>query len=168
MDCLFDLAADEFFEETEFGILLFSLFAGIFSAEARGCQGGLNRIGWRYESIWARSGVIFGRFRDERLRSAATRRHTSRTGADVRTDYLEKRGVNAVHTTNKCRVFQCTVNWARARPKTTLIAVGATGSSAICSRASGLLPAFTGGWFAQWWYPHLMIRVVLLARPNSV
>ncbi|QGQ31012.1 hypothetical protein [Gimesia maris] len=34
-------------------------------------------------------------------------------------------------TANKWPVFQCTVNWARARPKTTLIAGGVAGSSSF-------------------------------------
>ncbi len=145
MDCFADLFSDEFCERTEFGINLFSLFAGIFSAEARGCQGGLNRIGWRSESIWARSGMIFGRFWREGLRSAATRRHTLVTGVVMQTENMEKRGCFMVKIKNKCRVFQCSVNWARARHRTTFIAVGAAASSSICSRSSVLLPAFTGG-----------------------
>ncbi|WP_232288141.1 hypothetical protein, partial [Gimesia maris] len=45
--------------------------------------------------------------------------------------YLEKTGSFIVKSTNKCRVFRCTVNWIRARPKTTLIAGGAQRSSSF-------------------------------------
>ena len=62
MDCLFDLAADESCEETDFRILLFLLFAGIFSAGARGCQGGMNRIGRRYRLTGVRCEATPGRF----------------------------------------------------------------------------------------------------------
>ena len=112
-------------------VTVIPLHGGLFSAGARECQGGMNRIGWRSGLIPGRCWCEQWRFRDERLRSASTRRHTSRTGADLRTEDLEKRGCFIVMTANKCRVFQCTVNSTRARPKTTLIAVGATGSSRI-------------------------------------
>ena len=110
-------------------VTVIPLHGELFSVEARGRQGGMNRIGWRSGLIPGRCWCEQWRFRDERLRSAATRRHTFGTGAVLRTAYLEKTGCFIVMTANKCRVFQCTVNSTRARPKTTLIAVGATGSS---------------------------------------
>ncbi|QDT91309.1 hypothetical protein Pan161_29660 [Gimesia algae] len=133
VDCFDKLFIDESCERTDSRISLFSLFEGKSYAEAWGCQGGTNRIGWRYGLIGGRSGAIFGWCRSERLRSAATRRHTSGTDADVGTDYLEKKGLNRVHTANKWRVFRCTVNWARARLKAALIAVGAAGSRGVFS-----------------------------------
>ncbi len=91
------------------------------------------RMMWRYRLMWNRCrGDQCGGCAD-RLRCAATRRHTCGTGTVLQTAHLEKRALNRVHISNKCRVFQCTVNWARARPETTLIAGGASGSSAIWS-----------------------------------
>ena len=115
----------------EWLVTVIPLHGGLFSIEARGRQEGLIRIGWRCLLILDRCWCEQWRFRDERLRSAATRRHTSRTGADLRTEDLEKRGCFIVMTANKCRVFQCSVNSTRARPKTTLIDVGAVESSRI-------------------------------------
>ena len=40
-----------------------------------------------------------------------------------------------MHTTNNCRVFQCTVNWARARLRKAFIAFGAAASSGFSSVA---------------------------------
>ena len=100
--------------------------------------------------IPARCRVVLERCRGEGLRCAATRRHTLRTGADSGSEDLEKTGCFIVMISNNCRVFWCSVNWARARPETTLIAVGAAGSSSICSRSLVLLPGFTAGWFEQW------------------
>ena len=51
----------------------------------------------------------------------------------MKTDNLEKRDDIRVMIANRCRVFQCSVNWARARPKTALIAMGAGESSRISS-----------------------------------
>ena len=76
---------------------------------------GVFRILWRYLLIWARCLMVPGRCRGDGLRSVATRRHTLRTGAVLQTDYLEKTGLFLVKTWNKWLVFQCTVNWSRAR-----------------------------------------------------
>ena len=65
MDCFYKLFADAFCERTEIGISLCSLISGLFSAEARGCQGGMNRIGWRYRLIPGRSGAMSGRLWDD-------------------------------------------------------------------------------------------------------
>ncbi|WP_417381653.1 hypothetical protein, partial [Gimesia sp.] len=88
---------------------------------------------WRYWLTGVRSAATPGRFRGERLRSAATRRHTLGTGAVLRTAYLEKSGCFTVKIRNKWPVFQCTVNWARARHRSTFIAGGAAGSSSFCA-----------------------------------
>ena len=118
---------------TDFRIGFSLSFDGRSYAGAWGRQGGMNRIGWRYRLTGCRSAATPGRLCGDGRRSAATRRHTFGTGADLRTAYLEKRGCFIVMTANKWPVFQCTVNWARARPKTTLIAVGVAGSSPVFS-----------------------------------
>ena len=132
-------------------ISLISLFAGIFSAGARACQGGMNGIGWRYGLTAIRYWAMAGRLWGETLRCAATRRVTSGMSADMRTDYLEKTGLFTVKIRNRCRVFQCSVNWSRARHVLVFIAVGAAASSSICSGASGLLILFAGGGIEQWY-----------------
>ena len=116
-----------FYSAIDFMVMM-SLMVLILEKGA-GASRGMNRIGWRYRLIPARCRVVLERCRGEGLRCAATRRHTLRTGADSGSEDLEKTGCFIVMTANKCRVFQCTVNWARARPRTTLIAVGAAGSS---------------------------------------
>ena len=133
MDCFFRLFADGFFEEADFGPRLVSLFAGLFSAEAWGCQGGMDRIGWRYRLIGGRQNAMPGRFCGDGRRCAATHTGTLLTGVVPGSANLEKTGCFMVMTGNKWRVFQCTVNWARARPKTTLIAGVVAGSSSKCS-----------------------------------
>ena len=92
---------------------------------------GMNSKMWRTVLIWERCLAVLRRCRDENLRSAATRRHTLGTGVVLTSEYLEKTGSFIVKSTNKCRVFRCTVNWIRARPKTTLIAGGAQRSSSF-------------------------------------
>ena len=89
------------------------------------------RMMWRYRLMWNRCRGDQCRGSADRLRCAATRRHPFGTGTVLQTAHLEKRALNRVNISNKCRVFQCTVNWARARLRTTLIASGASGSSAI-------------------------------------
>ncbi|QDT93854.1 hypothetical protein Pan161_55410 [Gimesia algae] len=89
------------------------------------------RTGWRSVLIRVRCWDEQCRGRGERLRCVATRRHTSRTGNVSCSANLEKTGSFVVKIKNKCRVFQCTVNWARARLKTAFIAVGTAGSSAV-------------------------------------
>ena len=88
---------------------------GLFCGVARVSQEDLNKIGWRYRVTQARPAAMPGRFCGDSLRCAATRRHTLVTGAVMRTENLEKRTEKRVQTTNNCRVFQCTVNWSRAR-----------------------------------------------------
>ncbi len=91
----------------------------------------MNNQMWRYGLTANRRAATSGRCRDERLRCAATRRHTSRTGVVSGSANREKTGFILVKIGNEWPVFQCTVNWARARLKTALIAGGAAGSSAI-------------------------------------
>ena len=95
----------------------------------------MNNSSWRYRLIQDRHRATPGRFRGDAVRCAATRRHTLGTGVIMQTENPEKRGLNAMHTTNNCRVFQCTVNWARARPRTAFIAFGAAASSGFSSVA---------------------------------
>ncbi len=94
---------------------------------------GMNRIGWRYESIRARYLAVLRWYRIESLRSAATRRHTSRTSVVSSSANLEKTGCITVKSQNKWLVFQCTVNWARARLNSAFIAVGAQASRGVSS-----------------------------------
>ena len=91
----------------------------------------MNDLMRRYLSIRARYLAVLRWCRDESQRSAATRRHTLRTGADVTSEYLEKSGCFAVKNANKWCVFQCTVNWARARHSLAFIARGAQRSSSF-------------------------------------
>ena len=110
------------------GLVMMHLMVLILEKGA-GASRGMNRIGWRYRLIPARCGAVPGWCRDDGLLCAATRRHTLRTGADSGSVNLEKSGCFIVMIPNHGRVFQCTVNWARARLRTALIAVGAAGSS---------------------------------------
>jgi len=110
---------------------LWSVAWWIILWKVMGASRGMNNPMWRYGLTEDRYRAVPWWCRGEALRCAATRRVPSRTGADVRTDYLEKTGLNSVKSRNKWPVFQCTVNWARARLKTALIADGATGSSAV-------------------------------------
>ncbi|QDU12735.1 hypothetical protein CA11_05150 [Gimesia maris] len=91
----------------------------------------MNRIGWRYESIRARYLAVLRWYRVERLRSAATRRHTSRTGVVSGSANLEKTGCFIVQTWNKWCVFRCTVNWSRARLSLSFIVTGARASRGV-------------------------------------
>ena len=69
----------------------------------------------RYRLIRARYLALPERYRDEALRSVATRRLTLGTSAQSGSANLEKTGLFLVKSQNRCRVFQCTVNWSRAR-----------------------------------------------------
>ena len=91
------------------------LHEGVFSERAYGGQEEMNQKLWRYRLIPARCRALPGRYRDEVLRCAATRRHTSRTGVVSGSANLEKTGSFAVKILNNWPVFQCTVNWSRAR-----------------------------------------------------
>ena len=96
-----------------------------------GVSRGMSKIMWRYGLTEDRNAATSGRCRGEGLRCVATRRLTSGMSVNMKTDYPEKRGLFMVKIRNRWCVFQCTVNWARARLKTALIADGATGSSAV-------------------------------------
>ncbi len=91
------------------------LHGGVFSGRAWGGQGEMNNKMWRYMLMWARYGTLPGRCRDEVFRSVAIRRHTLRTGVVSGSANLEKTGSFAVKIKNNWPVFQCTVNWSRAR-----------------------------------------------------
>ncbi len=96
-----------------------------------GASRGMNNIMWRYGLTENRPAATSGRCRGEGLRCVATRRLPSRMSVNMKTDYPEKRGLFMVKTSNRWCVFQCTVNWTRARPKTALIASGAQRSSSF-------------------------------------
>jgi len=98
-----------------------------------GASRGMNNIMWRYGLTENRPAATSGRCRGEGLRCVATRRLTSGMSVNMKTDYLEKRGLFMVKTRNRWCVFQCTVNWARARLKTALIASGAAASRGVYS-----------------------------------
>jgi hypothetical protein len=66
--------------------------------------------GWRCLLIGNRYRGDQGRCCGDGSRSAATRRHTSGTGAVSGSEDLEKTGSFIVKNRNNCRVFQCTVN----------------------------------------------------------
>ncbi len=86
------------------------------------------QTGWRYELTGDRCAAVLRRYRVEALRCVATRRITSRTGAVTGSEDLEKTGSFVMKIKNRCPVFQCSVNWSRARPRIALIAVGVSGS----------------------------------------
>ncbi|WP_291179302.1 hypothetical protein [Gimesia sp.] len=91
----------------------------------------MNNPMWRYGLTEDRYRAVQWWCRGEALRCVATRRVASRTGVVSGSGNLEKTGSIAVKSRNRWLVFRCTVNWARARLKTALIADGATGSSAV-------------------------------------
>tara|TARA_R100001132_G_scaffold27085_1_gene30717 strand:+ start:560 stop:982 length:423 start_codon:yes stop_codon:yes gene_type:complete len=91
------------------------------------------QTGWRYGLTGNRCAAVLRRYRDEALRCVATRRITSRTGAVSGSEDLEKTGSFVMKIKNRWPVFQCTVNWARARLRIALIASGASGSRVIYS-----------------------------------
>ncbi|WP_291170990.1 hypothetical protein [Gimesia sp.] len=91
----------------------------------------MNNIMWRYGLTGDRPAATSGRCRGEALRCVATRRVTSRTSVLSGSANREKTGSFLVKINNSCRVFRCSVNWARARPKTALIAVGTQRSSSF-------------------------------------
>ena len=98
-----------------------------------GASRGMNNTMWRYGLTEDRPAAMSGRCRGEALRCVAIRRVTLRTGVVVISAYLEKTGSFIVQSQNKWLVFQCTVNWARARLKTALIASGAAASRGVYS-----------------------------------
>ena len=107
------------------------IHVGLFSGRAWGGQVEMKKMMWRYGLIKNRCWGEQWRYRGEGLRCVATRRLTSGMSVNMKTDYLEKRGLLMVKINNNCRVFRCTVNWARARLKTALIAGGAQQSSSV-------------------------------------
>ena len=108
----------------------------IILGKVMGASMGMNNIMWRYGLTGDRPAATSGRYRGEGLRCVATRRVTLRTGVVVISANVEKTGSFIVKTWNRWLVFQCSVNWARARPKTALIAVGAAASRGVYSAFS--------------------------------
>ncbi len=94
------------------------------------------KTGWRYGLTGDRCAAVLRRYRDETLRCVATRRHTSGTGAVSGSANLEKTAGFRVNLRKWFGLFQCSVNWSRARLRIALIAVGASGSSSICAGMS--------------------------------
>ena len=113
------------------GWCLWFVACWIILGKDMGASRGMNNQLWRYGLIKNRCWCEQWRCRDEALRCAATRRVTSRTGVLSGSANLEKTGCITVKIQNYCGVFQCTVNWARARLNSSLIAVGAQRSSRI-------------------------------------
>ena len=91
---------------------------------------------WRYGLTGNRCAAVLRRYRDETLRCVATRRLTSGTGAVSGSEDREKTAGFRVNLRKWFALFQCTVNWARARLRIALIAVGAQRSSSICAGMS--------------------------------
>ena len=108
----------------------------IILGKDRGASRGMNNQLWRYGLIKDRCWGEQWRCRGEELRCVATRRVTLRTGVVSGSANVEKTGSFIVKTWNRWLVFQCSVNWARARLKTALIAVGAAASRGIYSAFS--------------------------------
>ncbi len=102
--------------------------------EGRGAvKRGQQKTGWRYGLTGDRCAAVLRRCRGEALRCVATRRHTWDTCAECAGEELEKTSGFRVNLRKWFALFQCTVNWSRARPKRALIAVGARRSSSICA-----------------------------------
>ena len=120
------------------GILVFDLWFccmlsyswWIILWKVMGASRGMNNVMWRYGLTENRPAATSGRCRGEALRCAATRRVTSRAGVNSGSANLKKTGSFVVKIRNKWLVFQCTVNWSRARLTLVLIASGAAGSRA--------------------------------------
>ncbi len=108
------------------------IHGGLFSGRAWGGQAEMKKIMWRYGLKEDRCWGEQWRCRGEALRCVATRRITSRTGGVSGSANREKTGSFAVKIRNKWLVFQCTVNWTRARHDLVLIlADGKSGSSPV-------------------------------------
>ena len=96
-----------------------------------GASRGMNNIMWRYGLTENRPAATSGRWWDEGLRCVATRRVTARTGVISGSANREKTGCFVVKTWNRWLVFQCSVNWSRARLRIALIVSGAQRSSSF-------------------------------------
>ncbi len=92
---------------------------------------GILKMLWRYRLIPGRCLGEPERCRGEGLRCAATRTRTLRTSVVAGSANLEKTGCFIVNTGNWWPVFWCTVNWSRARHRSTFIAGGAQRSSSF-------------------------------------
>ena len=88
---------------------------------------------WRYRLIRGRWIAMLKRCRGEGLRCAATRTSTFGTSVVTGSANLEKTGCFIVKKWNKRRVFQCTVNWSRARHVLAFISVGLAESRRVYS-----------------------------------
>ena len=108
------------------------IHVGLFSGRAWGGQVEMKKMMWRYGLTEDRCRGEQWRCRDEALRCVATRRVTSRTGGVSGSANREKTGCFVVKIRNRWLVFQCTVNWSRARLDLVLIlADGKSGSSPV-------------------------------------
>ena len=106
---------------------------------------GMNNKMWRYGLTGDRPAATSGRFRSEELRCVATLRVPSRTGVNSGSANRENTGSFVVKVRNRWLVFQCTVNWARARLSLVLIAVGAQRSSSFYAAGVQEFVATGGG-----------------------
>ena len=105
--------------------------------EGRGAvKRGQQKTGWRYGLTGDRCAAVLRRYRDETLRCVATRRHTSGTGAVSGSEDREKTAGFRVNLRKWFALFQCSVNWSRARLRIALIADGAQRSRSICAGMS--------------------------------
>ena len=91
---------------------------------------------WRYGLTGDRCAAELRRYLDETLRCEATRMHTSERGAVSGSDNLENTAGFRVNLRKWFALFQCSVNWSRARLRIALIADGAQRSRSICAGMS--------------------------------
>ncbi len=104
----------------------------LFSGRAWGGQVEMKKMMWRYGLTEDRCRGEQWRCRGEALRCVATRRVTLRTGGVWSSANREKTDCFVVKIRNRWLVFQCTVNWSRARHDLVLIlADGKSGSSPV-------------------------------------
>ncbi len=97
------------------GVAGWFIHVGLFSGRAWGGQVEMKKMMWRYGLTEDRCRAMQWRCRGEGLRCVATRRLTSRTGGVSGSANREKTGCFAVKIWNRWSMFQCTVNWSRAR-----------------------------------------------------
>ncbi len=117
---------------------------------------------WRYRPTGSRCKAVPRRCRGDVVRCAATRRQTRDTSDCCAGEDREKRPGFRVNSGKWFALFQCSVNWARARLRTSLIAGGAPRSSSICAETS-IEQCSSGSWFSD----GLLIRLNPL-RPSDI
>ena len=88
---------------------------------------------WRYRLTGSRCKAVLRRCRGEVVRCTATRRHTRDTSDCCAGEDREKSPGFRVNSGKWFALFQCTVNWPRARLTSALIAGGAQPSRSRCA-----------------------------------